>query len=213
MTTDGKPITQPPPMICYFCGFWQGSGTQYFLNGSCTGFHNASRCFKCVGPLTPRGRQSNDLSFGVERPLFGIEVNPRDTLYIRFWANYVKELYSPSARIVKCQIRFDDKDFAQFDFSNTIFLRNAEYRVLDLSFDANAPSVARVTLILRLSDTALCLDEPTSYVSSSNTILFNNSTSGSPDYGSETCCTFYGYVWDENTSGDRCRPNTQQLDI
>ena len=40
---------------------------------------------------------SYDLNFGMEAPFFPIPVNPANTLYFEYWAQYVTELYSDEA--------------------------------------------------------------------------------------------------------------------
>ena len=55
--------------------------------------------------------------------------------------------------------------------------------------------VCQVELIKELSDVTICADTPTGYDDRYNFILFNSSSSGSPDFGSEECCKLYGYDW------------------
>ena len=71
-------------------------------------------------------------------------------------------------------------------------------------------------LIKELSDIEVCADVPTGFDDRNNFILFNNSTGGSPDFGSQACCTKYGYRWVPNStpiSGttplNLCKPRQQ----
>ena len=213
LTSEGKGVENAPPMLAYQNQlFGSPYGELYFTDEDGnqqvdTGTQFFSMYNRGLNPIV----ESNDLSFGVERPLFPIAVNPRDTLYIRFWASYVKELYSSDSRIVECHVFFDEDQIGLFDFSNTIEFRGTQYRILELSFDASQSSVAKVKLIRRLADVTLCEDLPTG-LSSSDFILFNNSTNATPDRGNQNCCEFYGYVWDLNKGGTpSCRPNIATL--
>jgi hypothetical protein len=61
----------------------------------------------------------------------------------------------------------------------------------DLNGDGSAKIKARK---IQISETD-CADTPTGYNDRYNYILFNNSTGKAPDFGSEECCTKYGYRW------------------
>jgi hypothetical protein len=216
LTSDGAGVQNAPPMLAYK-NTLGGSpyGLLYFLDEDNNTQPSTSTTFFS---MYERGIQttvdSKDLSFGVERPLFPIPVNPRDTLFVRFWGEYVAELYSPSARIVECYVHFDERDIARFNFANTIKIKGSEYRLLECSFDASQESVAKVKLIAKLDGISLCGELPTSLIASSNTILFNNSVPAIPDYGNQNCCEFYGYVWDNNKGGTpQCRPNVFTLEL
>lgn len=213
LTADGSVIQDAVPMLAYYCGTTLSYGTiTYLTEGGGSTTQNTNPFFSNYSSVDPQ-LTDNDLNFGVERPLYDIAVNPRDTLYIRFWAQYVTELYSSDARIMTCSVRLNEADIADLKFNDKVYVNDAFYRILSVSFDANTPSLAKVQLIKKLDGLALCADTPTSLISSSNIILFNGSSSGTPDYGSQTCCEFYGYSWQPNktTGVNVCRPNTAQL--
>jgi hypothetical protein len=213
LTSEGKGVAEPLPMLAYWCGLSTRSGVLYLLDESGTTRTVAQGPFFSNYSSPDPAVTDYDLNFGVERPLYAISVNPRDTLYIRFWAQYVKELYSSDSRIVQCSVRLNDADLADLEFNDVVFIRNTSYRIISMTYDANTPSVAKVELLMRLEDLALCAQLPTGLWSSQNVILFNNSNPGAPQYGSQECCEFYGYRWDVNrVVGSRCRPQTSQLD-
>lgn len=213
LTADGSVIQDAVPMLAYYCGTTLSYGTITYLyeNGLST-TTNSNPFFSNYSSVDPQ-LTDNDLNFGVERPLYSIAVNPRDTLYIRFWAQYVTELYSSEARTIALHVRLNEADLADLKFNDNIYINGAFYRLLSLSYDANEPTVAKCELILKLDDIAICGDTPTSLLEASNVILFNGSTSGSPDYGNQACCELYGYRWAiDRVNGSRCRPNNAQLE-
>ncbi len=214
LTADGSGLKKPLPMLAYWCGLSTNLGTIYLTDEDNTTTSSVNTPFFSNYSSDDPQLTDNDLNFGVELPLHSIAINPRDTLYIRFWAQYVTELYSSDARTIACHVRLNEADLADLKFNDNIYINGAFYRLLSLSYDANEPTVAKCELLLKLDDVAICGDTPTSLLEASNVILFNGSSSGSPDYGSQACCELYGYRWAvDRTSGSRCRPNNAQLEI
>lgn len=154
----------------------------------------------------------NDLNYGMEQAMYPIIAQPVNTLYFRFWATYVLELYSVEARILTCNMNLTEADLQGWSFSDKIYIKDTFYRILSLGYDANAPGTAQVELIRKLDDVSVCADKPTGLEANSDIVTFNNSAT---DYGSEACCILYGYDWRTNraTGNQRCHTNTQQFDI
>ena len=211
LKANGSKVDKPLPMVAY----WHGTSTNYgewylyddshVVDGPITyfpSFSNLSTDFASV--------DDKDLNFGMEAPFFPIEANPANTLYFEYWAQYVTELYSEEARLLKCTIRLTRQDLNDFEFSDRIFIRDSYYRVLKLSYDANVEGVCSVELIKELSDIEVCADVPTGFDDRNNVITFNNSGT---DYGSRTCCELYGYEWVQYVDGgvgyQRCKPRQQ----
>ena len=217
MNDDGSAVEKPLPMLAYWSGLSNQFGTWYMWNDAESAvlsgtlwpmFSNYSTDFPTVG--------DKDLNYGMEHPFFPIEANPANTLYFEHWAQWVAELYSEEARLLKCTMRLSKVDLADFEFSDRIFIKDSYYRVRRLNYDANVEGVCDVELIKELSDIEVCADEPTGYASRYNFILFNNSTEVDPDYGSKRCCELYGYNWVKNTTShgsvtpaNLCKPKLQ----
>jgi hypothetical protein len=196
LKADGTAIQDPLPMVAYWHGTSDNYGDWYIRNDSGTtvgpssffpSFSNYSEDYATI--------THEDLNFGMEQPFFPINIPPWRTLYFQYWAQYVKELYSEEARIMTCTIRLSQADIAAFEFSDRIYLKDSYWRVQKLSYDANVEGVCQVELIKELSDVAICDDTPTGFDDRYNFILFNSSTSGTPDFGSQECCELYGYEW------------------
>ena len=196
LQADGSGIQDPLPVFAYWHYLTDNFG-EWFLRGNTGSTGSAGSFFPSFSNYSTDAPALNqkDLNFGMESAFFPIASNPINTLYFEYWAQYVKELYSEEARIMKCTMRLSKGDLAAFEFSDRIYIRDSYWRVLKLSYDANVEGVCQVELIKELSDVTVCADTPTGYDDRYNFILFNSSTSGSPDFGSEECCKLYGYDW------------------
>jgi hypothetical protein len=217
LNTDGSAIANPLAMLAYWCGTVQSFGEWYIRNDAGTTV-GPSTYFPLFSPYSADYPTitDKDLNFGIEASFIPQECNPRNTLYIEFWAQYVTELYSEEARTMRCTMRLTASDIAHFEFSDRIFIRDSYWRVLKLAYDANVEGVCQVELIKELSDIEVCEDTPTSYDDRHNVIFFNGSTISSPDFGSESCCQRYGYLWIANslpiggiTPLNVCKPRNQ----
>lgn len=211
ITQDGKAVKDPAPRIAYYAGLGDTFGSLDILNESATQFTmtqipTMSNYDQPIPDIT-----DNDLNFGVEAPMYPIVVNPRDTLYVRFWGTYVLELYSTEARVLSCNMNLTEADLQSWSFNDKIYIKDTYYRILSISYDANAPGTAQVELIRKLDDITLCSDTPTGMFG--QVIIFNNSGPGSLDFGNQTCCEFYGYDWRLYKQSLRCMPKNAQLSI
>ena len=205
---DGTGIDNPLPMLAYYHGLVSEFGTWYLRNDTgveqtLTLFPSFSNYSNDLPELT-----SLDLNFGMETPFLTVECTPRDTLFIKYWSQYVTELYSEEARIMSLHLRLDRVELADFEFSDKIWMRGARWRVLKMTYDANVEGLVKVDCIKVLSDIAFCEDIPTSLRVSDNYLLFNGSNIANPDYGSQKCCEAYGFLWqpDKTIGTNVCRP-------
>ena len=201
LQADGSGIQDPLPVFAYWHYLTDNFG-EWFLRDNTGTTGSAGSFFPSFSNYSTDAPALNqkDLNFGMESAFFPIASNPINTLYFEYWAQYVKELYSEEARIMKCTMRLSKGDLAAFEFSDRIYIRDSYWRVLKLSYDANVEGVCQVELIKELSDVTLCEDTPTSIDERTNIVLFNGSSSASPDVGSQACCQLYGYRWVPNTT-------------
>ncbi len=208
ITQDGQPVKDPAPRIAYWGGFGSSFGSFYLKRE--TGVDTQISSFPVLSnysvPLPDPG--DNDLNYGMEQAMYPISAQPSQTLYFRFWATYVLELYSTEARVLSCNMNLTEADLQGWSFNDKIYIKDTYYRILSISYDANAPGTAQVELIRKLDDIEVCADTPTGLLANSDIVTFNNS---STDYGSEACCVLYGYDWRVNrdTLDARCHVNTQ----
>ncbi|MAA67160.1 MAG: hypothetical protein CL581_20590 [Alteromonadaceae bacterium] len=212
LQTDGSGIENPLAMLAYWGGLVTSFGEYYLRNdvGTTVG---PSTLFPLFSPYSANNPTltDRDLNFGMEAAFVPQQCNPLNTLYYTYWKDYIRELYAESSRILECTVIFDNFDLLQFNWNNKYYIDDALWRVLELNTDLNGNGTATVKL-LKVQDASVdCEDTPTSYLPLSNTILFNNSTLASPDYGSKECCIKYGYRYELNrNTGNRCRPRNQQ---
>ena len=215
LKTDGSGIENPVGMLAYWGGLVTSFG-QYYLRTDLGATTSGSTLFPLFSPYSADNPTitDRDLNFGMEAAFVPQQCNPLNTLYYTYWKDYIRELYSEAARTLECTISFDNFDLLQFKWNNKYYIDGAIWRVLELNTDLNGPGTATVKL-LKVQDASIdCADTPTGYDDRNNVILFNNSTGGSPDYGSEACCTKYGYRWVRYVEGgvgkQRCKPRNQQ---
>ena len=212
ITQDGKAIKDPAPRIAYYAGLGDTFGSLDILNESGTQSTMTQIPTMSNYDVPQPDPGDKDLNFGMEPAMYPISAQPAHTLYFRFWATYVLELYSTEARVLSCNMNLTEADLQGWSFNDKIYIKDTYYRILSISYDANAPGTAQVELIRKLDDIEVCADTPTGLYPNSDIVTFNNS---STDYGSEACCVLYGYDWRINrvTLDQRCHTNTQQLDI
>ena len=96
--------------------------------------------------LIPTSSATDDLNFG-ECPLVQpLGASPVNNLFNTFWKPYYDALYNPDAKIVKLKMRLTPKNLAEFEFYDTVLVKNREYRVNKIQY--NSGLLASVELIL-----------------------------------------------------------------
>ncbi|QDP52733.1 MAG: hypothetical protein Unbinned5858contig1004_18 [Prokaryotic dsDNA virus sp.] len=212
LTSDGGRIENPLPMLAYWGGIIDSFGNWYLRQDDGT-TGSPSTVFPFFSPYSANRPTltDNDLNFGMESAFVPQECNPLNTLYYKYWRDYVRELYSESSRILECEIVFDKVDLIRWKWNNKYFYNGAYWRALELDVDLSNMSFAKVKLIKITESTRDCEDLPTSFDSNLQAVLFNGSTSLEPDYGSRECCIRYGYTWlPSKAATSKCIPRTQQ---
>jgi hypothetical protein len=216
---DGSAVDNPLAMLAYWGGTVTTFGECYIRNdvGTTVGPISLFPLFSPYSADYPT-LTDNDLNFGMEASFIPQECNPLNTLYYKYWKTYVRELYSEEARIMECTINFYLIDFQTFKWNTKVFIDDTWWRVLSVNTDLNGNGTAKVRLMKVLPSSTDCVDTPTSYDSKPNVIFFNGSTIASPDFGSEECCTRYGYRWVANsvaiggvTPLNVCKPKNQAI--
>ena len=93
----------------------------------------------------PSTSTSTDFNFG-ECQLIGIGVAGQDNLYQTYYARYFSELYNPDTRVMSCKVLLTVKDLSEFNFFDTVLIKNREYRVNKIQYKPG--ELARVEFIL-----------------------------------------------------------------
>jgi hypothetical protein len=128
------------------------------------------------------------------------ECNPLNTLFYKYWKGYIRELYSEESRLLECTVKLPLIEVITWQWNKKVFINGAWWRILSMTTDLNGDESAKIKARkIQLSETD-CADTPTGYSSRFNIVLFNSSTEASPDFGSQACCTKYGYRWVPNST-------------
>jgi len=136
-----------------------------------------------------------DLNFGQEVSLQRIESQPWQTLYARYWNNYIADIYAPDARIIEAFFALEFADIYQFKYNDQIFIKDAYWRILEISdYVVGMQDSVKVKLIKTVSATPDCLLHPANVINVDGTVPFLDSNND-PATATESCCNFYGYLW------------------
>jgi hypothetical protein len=151
-----------------------------------------------------------DLNFAPEIPPFLINANPYNNLFNLYWRNAMNELYSPNARIMEAYFALDLSDILTFQFSDVVYVNNAQWRILEVSdYKVGQFESTKVKLIKYIDSEADCASTPDS-ININGTVNFIDGA-GDPVAATQSCCVRYGYEWSEsdgecyafNNTGDR----------
>lgn len=136
-----------------------------------------------------------DLNFGQEIPLHYLNSTPYKTLYQRYWNDYISDIYAPDARIIEAFFALEFADIYQFKFNDKIYIKDAYYRILDISdYVVGMQDSVKVKLIKMVSAIPDCLLSPKPVIGINGNIIWEDSE-GTIQPATETCCNNYGYYW------------------
>jgi hypothetical protein len=136
-----------------------------------------------------------DLNFGQEVSLQRIDSQPWQTLYARYWNNYIADIYAPDARILEGFFALEFADIYQFKYNDKIFIKDSYWRILEISdYVVGMQDSVKVKLIKTVSATPDCLLHPANVINVNGTVPFLDSN-GDAATATESCCNFYGYLW------------------
>ena len=201
LQSDGSAVGKPLPMLAYWGGTVTTFGEWYIRNDAGTTV-GPSTLFPLFSPYSADypTLTDNDLNFGMEASFIPQECNPLNTLYYKYWKGYIRELYSEESRLLECTVKLPLIEVITWKWNKKVYMNGAWWRILSMSTDLNGDGSAKIKARkIQLTETD-CADTPTGYSSRFNIVLFNSSTEASPDFGSQACCTKYGYRWVPNST-------------
>lgn len=150
---------------------------------------------------------SNDYNFGQETPLHPVNQIPVNTLYARFWNDYIQNIYAPDARILEAFFALEFADIYNFKYNDKIFIRDSYWRILEISdYVVGMQESVKVKLMKVIEVAAPCNLTIDSVDTSTLNVLFIDSE-GNISSGTQQCCEAYGYNW--NATQGRCYPVRQ----
>lgn len=141
-----------------------------------------------------------DLNFAPEVPLHLIESNPYNNLFNTYFRQYLNELYSPSARILRCNMVLNTNDIVNFRFSDKIWIVDAWWRLIKISNYEVGENKSTPCEFIKLIDAQLDCDSTPYQITTGGIVQFQLPDE-SLTFGTEDCCRRYGYNW----SGDNSR--------
>ena len=150
-----------------------------------------------VGSQEP-GVDTLDLNFGAElfpsgyiQTTFGA---PKFNLFYRYWQDYIREIYDPTARMMVAYFALDITDVLTFGFNDVVFIKDSYWRILKIEgYGVGLNNVTKVTLLKILSLGAEC--EFTPFSSNADGTVTMEAADGTTGAGSQECCERYGYNW------------------
>jgi len=150
-----------------------------------------------------------DLNWAPETPLHDYTANPFDNLFTLYWRDYLDTVYSDDARILEANFALDNTDILSLNFADFVFVKDAYWRVLELSdYKMGQFESTRVKLLKMNPGQAApprCDLKPDS-VNPDGSVNFLN-LSGNPVSASETCCRAFNYTWSQDTNLCFARPS------
>ena len=138
---------------------------------------------------------SYDYNFGQESPLHPVEAIPYQTLYQRFWNDYIANIYAPDARILEGFFALEFADIYNFKYNDKIYIKDSYWRILEISdYVVGMQESVKVKLMKIINVIPDCLLTP-SAIDVNGEVIFYDSE-GNPAASTEICCENYGYTWD-----------------
>jgi hypothetical protein len=140
---------------------------------------------------------TDDLNFGQEIPPHPIEVMPLHTLFDRYWRQYIAELYDDEQKIMEAYFQLSLTDVFGLQFNDKIWVKDSWWRVIELTdYIVADEQVTKCKLIRFLNIGALCQYTPSTINATTGAVDFLDYDGGISN-GSQECCEFYGYTWND----------------
>ena len=186
-----------PPMLCYYQGTQPNNGTYPVELANYATTPTTLPLFTTY-TFAAGGSPRVSLEYAVSAPdLTNTAVigNPTQGLLERYWYNYIEQLYSPAARVLKCQMRLTPSDIQLLDFSQSINVLNINYRLIAIdNYVVGSDGLCNVTLFRTEQTTTVvrCTLRPEI---GRNGIVIWYDEDGNIVTGNALCCQQYGWNW------------------
>lgn len=139
-----------------------------------------------------------DLNFGQEIPLHPINQTAFNTLFYRYYSEYLAEVYSPESKVMEASFMLNVSDIINLKYNASIFIKDSYWRILEINdYTLGENQVTRCKLIRKLDSVNIpesCQLIPVS-VTALGKIVWND-MDGNVVTGTELCCSKLGYYWD-----------------
>lgn len=183
----------PTPRILYFC-YGQTLPIHFFNDDTLT-IDNDFELPMFHHYENYNGGFVNDWNFGQETPLHPVDSIPNQTLYARYYNDYVANIYAPDARIMTAFFALEFADVYNFKYNDQIFIKDSYWRILEIKdYVVGMQESVQVVLMKIINVTPDCLLHPVA-INSNGTVVFYD-VNNEPVAATEICCEVNGYIWD-----------------
>jgi hypothetical protein len=135
-----------------------------------------------------------DLNFAPETPLHDISSSPFNNLFNLYWRDYLNNIYSPQSRVMTASFALDLTDILTFSFSDTIWIKDAYWRILDITdYKVGYKDSTIVKLMKIINTSASCELTPSGALISGEVLWIDGA--GDAAAGTELCCDTYNWTW------------------
>tara|TARA_R110000824_G_scaffold121987_1_gene278596 strand:+ start:5202 stop:8018 length:2817 start_codon:yes stop_codon:yes gene_type:complete len=138
------------PRIMYNNGKVTMSKDSYYIPAQNGGSSENTNQYLQFTHLTeiPTVPSSTDFHFGQCQLMQGVGNAPVDNLFNTYWLPYLNELYNPDTRIMTLKVDLSPGDINTFNFYDTVFIKNREFRVNKIDYKPNDLSIVEFILLI-----------------------------------------------------------------
>jgi len=112
-----------------------------------------------------------------------------NSLYGKYWKDYLNEIYSDNARIMEAFVNLDAYDIFDFKFNDEIFIKDTYWRILKIqNYQVNGNASTKITFIKSLDTKENCTD--CDYV-----LGYVGGISGGLNFIGDATSGYGAYVW------------------
>ena len=92
---------------------------------------------------------SLDLNFGYTNYIFSSVLfnQSNNNLFGKYWFDYVIDRYTADRVLVKAKVYLTETDIQNFSFADTIVVKNQEYRVVKIEYNAGKKGLAKIEML------------------------------------------------------------------
>jgi hypothetical protein len=141
---------------------------------------------------------TEDLNFGQEIPLHPVTQTSFNTLFYRYYSEYLAELYSEESKVMDASFMLNVSDIINLKYNTSIFIKDSYWRILEVNdYTLGENQVTKCKLIRKLDSVNIpesCQLTPVS-VNALGIVQWEDADNN-PVTGTELCCSKLGYYWD-----------------
>ena len=194
------------PRIFFFKKKELGTGNNYRMYDQATTSYNQIDYYGYAGHYSDVPASSgvfnlnwSDTYSGIYNFDVWVDSATENTPFTLYWKQYLNEIYSSEARMVKAYFNLNSVDIHNLRFNNKIFVKDTFYRINSIqNYKVNETQPTMVELIkLGVGNSGLgnkCNLLIGSF-EGSGTVNFINAETGASTTGNRDCCEAYGYTW------------------